>query len=286
MKKILILLAAMILLFSGCIDQNQENQKTVKIGDNVSVDYTGIANGSVIVTSIESVAKENNLSVPNRKYIPIRFIVGKGEVIKGLDEGIIGMRAGESKTLTIPPEKAFGLKDPKLIETIPIIENISRTTTFPRFIEVPVDQFDSIFGANHKIGDIVQIPDTINNLTVQNITASNVSLSYNLKVGDETSQSSWKETVIEIDENKITTKIEAKKNDTFQFEGNVWNSTVIDINSENIILRHNRIPDTKIATTIDNKVKVHFNDTYIIMDSNNELAGETLTYNVTIKSIE
>lgn len=286
MKKILFLLAAMILLFSGCIDQNQENQKTVKIGDNVSVDYTGIANGSVIVTSIESVAKENNLSVPNRKYIPIRFIVGKGEVIKGLDEGIIGMRTGESKTLTIPPEKAFGLKDPKLIETIPIIENISRTTTFPRFIEVPVDQFDSIFGANHKIGDIVQIPDTNKNFTVQNITASNVSLSYNLKVGDETSQSSWKETVIEIDENKITTKIEAKKNDTFQFEGNVWNSTVIDINSENIILRHNRIPDTKIATTIDNKVKVHFNDTYIIMDSNNELAGETLTYNVTIKSIE
>lgn len=249
------------------------------------VDYTIIVNNSIIDTSIESVATENNLSVHNKKYKPLTFTVGKGQVIKGFDEGIIGMRVGETKILTIPPEKAYGIKDPKLIQTIPIIQNISRTNTFPRIFEVPVDRFDSIFGTNHTIGDIVKIPNTNNSLTVQNITVSNVTLEYNLKVGDEMSHDSWNETVVNVDESNITTRIDAKNNSTYQSENNPWNTTVIDINSENITLRNNPIPDVNIFLTFDKKINVHFNDTSIIMDSNNDRAGQTLIYNVTIKSI-
>lgn len=284
MKKILILLAVAILLFNGCVDQKTGNQRTVKMGDNVSVDYTGSKNGNIFDTSIGSVAKENNLSFPNRIYKPLIFTVGKGQVIKGVEEGIIGMKVGESKTLTIPPEKAYGPKDSQLIKTIPIIQNVSATRTFPKILEVPVDQFDSMFGTNHKIGDIVQIPDSNVNLTIQNITISNVSLSYNVMVGDKISQFVWKEIVIKIDDNNITTKYDVKKNDTVQLQDAVWNTTVIDINSENITLMHNSIPDTKIGTTLG-KMKIHFNETYITMDLNNEFAGETLMFNITVRSI-
>jgi FKBP-type peptidyl-prolyl cis-trans isomerase 2 len=286
---ILIILAAMILLFSGCIDQKKENQqtgnqKTVKIGDNVSVDYIGTLDGIVVVTSIESVAKENNLSLTNRIYGPITFTVGSGKVIKGLDEGIVGMGVGESRTLTIPPEKAFGLRDPNLIKTIPIIQTISSTTTFPRIVNVPIDQFESKLGGNHTIGDIVQIPDSNFNATIKNITTSNVLLSYNLAVGTPISQKPWKETVMKIDENNYTTKFEVEKNETVQLPDTAWNSTIIDVNSQNITLRHNNIPDTKMLSYFGN-VRVHFNDTYITMDLNDELAGQTFVYNMTVRSI-
>ena len=39
---------------------------------------------------------------------PISFILGKGQVIKGWDQGIVGMTIGERKTLTIPPELGYG----------------------------------------------------------------------------------------------------------------------------------------------------------------------------------
>lgn len=296
MKKLLIILIAVILLFSGCVQKTENQTKTgdnlsadniigtVKNGDNISADYTVIVNGSIIVTTVESIAKENNLSGPINKYKPLMFTVGKGRVIKGFDEGVVGMRVGETKTMTIPPEKAFGLKDPNLIITIPVIQIIPTTITFPKIVDVPIDEFDSVFGPNHKIGDNVETPDSHINFTIQNMTNSSVYLSYNVKVGDENNRTGLKETVINIDENNITTKNEVEKNDTIKLQGVAWNSTVIDINSENITLRNNKIPDTNIRTLSGN-IFVHFNDTYITVDSNKEFSGETMVYNVTIRSI-
>ncbi len=282
MKRLLIVIAAMI-LFSGCV---QNGQKTIKIGDNVSIDYTGsLMNGKVFDTSIKSIASENNLSV-NREFKPIQFTVGKGQIIKGFEDGIVGMKVGESKTLTIPPEKAYGPKEPQLIRSFPIIEIIPATRTFPKVLEIPVDQFNQSFGPVYQIGKDVKIPETNINLTIQNITPSNITVSYDLSVGDKISQlgGPWNETVIKIDDKNITSRAEVQKNDIVQLKGAPWNSTVIELDSDNITLRHNSIPDTKIQSP-NGPIKVHFNDTNIIIDQNNELAGETLIFSVTVKSI-
>jgi peptidylprolyl isomerase len=39
---------------------------------------------------------------------PLEFTVGKGEVLKGVDEAVLGMKPGEQKTVTIPAEEAYG----------------------------------------------------------------------------------------------------------------------------------------------------------------------------------
>jgi FKBP-type peptidyl-prolyl cis-trans isomerase 2 len=36
------------------------------------------------------------------------FIVGSGQTIEGLDKGVVGMKVGKTKTITIQPEQGYG----------------------------------------------------------------------------------------------------------------------------------------------------------------------------------
>ncbi len=284
MNKFFILMLAALILLSGCV-----GQRTVKPGDNVSVDYIGtLVDGKVFDTSIESVAKANDLFTPDRDYTPLNFSVGKPGVIKGFSEGVVGMKVGETKTLTISPENGYGPISPLKISVYPAIQEIP--TKMPRVIEVPIEEFEGTLGSGHKTGDIITLPNTNINMTIMNIT-NNVSLSYNFKAGDKIpSGFPWNVTVGSIDAKNITITHNVKINETFQFQidqfqKTPWNTTVVNISSMKITLRHNAIPDTVIRSMLGPPVKVHFNGTSIIMDSNNELAGKTLIFNVTLRSI-
>ena len=69
--------------------------KSVSEGSTVKVEYIAkLADGTVVDKS------EGNG--------PLEFTAGGGEMIKGFDEAVIGMRLGEEKTVTVPPEKAYG----------------------------------------------------------------------------------------------------------------------------------------------------------------------------------
>lgn len=57
--------------------------------------------------SIESYA---NTSTANKKGKPFSFKVGTGEVIKGMDIGVVGMQVGGERRLTIPAKLAYGSK--------------------------------------------------------------------------------------------------------------------------------------------------------------------------------
>lgn len=73
--------------------------------DTVKVHYTGqLEDGTVFDQSTED--------------RPLRFILGKGEVIEGFEEAVSGMYQGESKTVTIPCTKAYGTSNPELIEEV------------------------------------------------------------------------------------------------------------------------------------------------------------------------
>ena len=202
MRKLFILLLTAVILFSGCIDQ----QRTVKTGDNVSVDYIGSLKdtGKVFDTSIQSVAEANGLSMPGRTYKPLKFTVGKKQVIDGFNDGVIGMKVGQTKNIEVSPEKGYPV-DPDMIQAYPVIQELPAIRNFSKDLDIPVLQFERTFGSNHTVGEIVKIPDTNINLTIKNIT-SNVSLSYDLKVGNVISQTGapWNETVVKIDAKNIT----------------------------------------------------------------------------------
>jgi len=95
---------------------------SVKKGDFILIDYTAEVEetGEVFDTTIDSVANERGFSKENAVYEPILVIVGQGWVLKSLDDALPGLKEEESSTITIPPEKAFGSRDPKKIRMLSI----------------------------------------------------------------------------------------------------------------------------------------------------------------------
>jgi len=84
---------------------------TITTGDDVTFEYTGrLDDGTVFDSSRESVAEDAGLveAQPDREYAPLTVEVGSGAVIEGMEEGLLGMDAGETETIEIPPEKAYG----------------------------------------------------------------------------------------------------------------------------------------------------------------------------------
>jgi FKBP-type peptidyl-prolyl cis-trans isomerase len=70
--------------------------REARIGDTVTVDYIGTVKGG---TEFENSYKTHE---------PLSFKVGAGDVIKGLEEGIVGMKEGGERILIIPPELGYG----------------------------------------------------------------------------------------------------------------------------------------------------------------------------------
>lgn len=78
-------------------------------GDVVRVNYVGkLLNGTVFDTSNEEKAKEAGIYNEERDYGPIEIPIGKGNVIKGWDEGIMLLNEGSEATLFIPSGLAYG----------------------------------------------------------------------------------------------------------------------------------------------------------------------------------
>ena len=68
-------------------------------GSRIVVHYTGkFVDGSVFDSSVT-------------RSEPFQFVLGSGQVIKGWDEGIVGMRVGGKRLLSVPPEYGYGMND-------------------------------------------------------------------------------------------------------------------------------------------------------------------------------
>jgi FKBP-type peptidyl-prolyl cis-trans isomerase 2 len=74
----------------------------VHLGDTVKVHYTGrLENGKVLATS--------------KGKDPLLVNIGSRRHIPGFEKSLVGMKPGETKTITVPPEEAHGPKREELI---------------------------------------------------------------------------------------------------------------------------------------------------------------------------
>ncbi len=105
-------------------NQDIKEDQIVASGDKIAVDYIGRLNEQeVFDTSVKTVAEAAGKYSPQRNYDEgLSFTVGAGQMIKGFDEAVVGMRVGETKTVHIPAEKAYGARRDDLIVRVPLKE--------------------------------------------------------------------------------------------------------------------------------------------------------------------
>ena len=76
-----------------------------RTGDTVKVHYNGFLDDGTLFGS-------------SRRDKPVEFTIGEGKIIRGLENAVIGMEERDKKTVTVPPEDAFGLYNEKLVTTV------------------------------------------------------------------------------------------------------------------------------------------------------------------------
>ena len=104
---------------------------TIEKDDFIYLDYTAKVKetGEVFDTTIEEVAKDERLFKEGEIYEPKLVVVGEGWVINALDEKLPDFKIGKPSSVEIPPEKAFGNRDPEKVRLYPVRRLTSRGIT-------------------------------------------------------------------------------------------------------------------------------------------------------------
>ena len=101
---------------------------TLEKGDFILINYTAKVKetNEVFDTTIEETAKQEHLHKEGELYEPKLVVIGEGWVLKALDESLTTMNVNKPQTVEIPPDKAFGPRDPEKIKRVSLKQLLSK----------------------------------------------------------------------------------------------------------------------------------------------------------------
>ena len=97
-KKTLLLFTYVFRLQIETVGGPTDCQRKVQAGDHISIDYRGT------LDSFDGFVFDSSY----QRNQPFNVQIGVGKVVKGWDQGIVGMCVGEKRRLVIPPELGYG----------------------------------------------------------------------------------------------------------------------------------------------------------------------------------
>jgi FKBP-type peptidyl-prolyl cis-trans isomerase 2 len=98
----------------------------VEKGSIVRVEYDAWADGELFDTTSAETAKQHNKYREEAYYGPLPIIVGARRVVPGFDAALLQAPVGEEREVEIPPEQAFGARDPAKLDTFSVREFLKR----------------------------------------------------------------------------------------------------------------------------------------------------------------
>jgi FKBP-type peptidyl-prolyl cis-trans isomerase SlyD len=119
--------------------------------------------GEVFETTDVDVALDEGIYHDNRDFKPLEFRVGEGHVIPGIDEAVQEMSEGETRTVVLDPEDAYGTVNEDDIVTVPrdeLEENSQTTAEVDELVEseagnigwiIDVDEETATVDFNHEL---------------------------------------------------------------------------------------------------------------------------------------
>jgi len=113
----------------------------IKNGDFILANYTLRVKetGETVGTTLETVAKEKKLYRGEERYEPFFIILGEGWVPKGLEEALTGLEPGKASTVELPPDKGYGIRDPKKVRLVPLRKFTAEGMTPVPGLQVNID---------------------------------------------------------------------------------------------------------------------------------------------------
>ncbi len=135
---------AKMLAMSG---QAEAAAEAARSGDLVKANYTvTLEDGALVATTIGKIANDQAVKKvawyrESTSHAPMELVAGKQEIMPGMGEALVGMKAGEKRHITLTPDKAFGMPDPKKLQQLPCSQ------TFPKTIRMPADEYVKRFSA-------------------------------------------------------------------------------------------------------------------------------------------
>lgn len=291
MVSVLAVLLSLVLLTAGCLTEPEKKaEKKVEKGDQVEVDFVGwigvksnggYDKGKVFDTTKESVAKDNTTFPKDERfeyqeeYKPLKLKVEESSKISywgpmpGFINALIGMKKGETKTVTLFPEDTVGEWNETYIRTdwYEVVEKV------PRIEKIPMDVFMEETGEEPAVSLVFTHPVWTWNATVIEVTGNETEgevVFVNLPQEDD-----WNKWWVQ-GEPIIRKEVP-------------WNSTVINITDEYIYVRNNAEIGMEVKgppASIKKVYSIDEENNTIAIDTNNKLAGEVLIFRITLLSIE
>ena len=104
---------------------------TFQKGDFILIDYVAKVKetGEIFDTTKEDIAKKERLYKEGEIYEPKLVVLGEGWVLQALDESLATFEPEKPSTTEIPPDKAFGPRDPEKVRLIPMRRLIEKGIT-------------------------------------------------------------------------------------------------------------------------------------------------------------
>lgn len=156
-------------------------------GTLVSLNYTlrgDSQDGKIIETTLQDVAMANNLYTTGAQYQPFQVMIGSNGVIPGFEQGLIGMKKGEKKTIMVTPELGYGTEPvsrevPKY-QIAPVLTITQDKAVFGDTVTQTVEKSqlrqdmqgakvgDVFTGANDATAKVTAVTDTVITLEISN----------------------------------------------------------------------------------------------------------------------
>ncbi|MFH1433197.1 MAG: FKBP-type peptidyl-prolyl cis-trans isomerase [archaeon] len=267
-------------LYDNTGTQDPKGDYTVKKGDTVYLKFTQkLENGTILDTNYEDIAKE--IGITRDKYPPLIFIVGKGMAPPGLENGVLGMKSGEKKTITLAPKDAYGEYKTTLVGTAERIQKQPRNITVLNYESLTSDKFKEVFKKRVAIlGDDVSTDAIPWKYTITDIKPDNITVKAKIKVGEAYKLPDtpyWNSTAIEVKDEETTFRQDPEVGLTVPTQ--LGNATATTSQDAIILTINPDIGDIYVLNGIPAKV-TEVNEYNIVLDANHPLAGKTIVFDI------
>lgn len=253
-------------------------------GALVTLQYTlreGAQDGKILETTLEEVAKTNNLYKTGAQYQAFQVMIGSNGVIPGFEQGLLGMKKGEKKTIEVSPELGYGtgptLREVPKYQIAPVFSMTQDKALFDDIVTQTVQKSElredmqnasigQVFtGANDATAKVTAIDENTITLAIEN--TSNPFYKKTLKVGAtaESADGTASFKVTKIAGTGVTLEITNKQSPFYNKKFAIWEG----------------------FETAQGKIEISdIKDDIVVVSESHPLMGKTLFFDVEIVDIQ